>query len=193
MNTGTTDNGESNNGLQGAFGDRGTNVNAISYGHPHGEKILEEAEEILRESETGRLLLKAKAKGNVPVSVMKGTGESGFSSDTKIIYLQIPKKISKADNKTILQYAKALREADQHLMGYIAPDPDKDLMEYATVMHAKNMDAITYLCKIVLELTKSSSFSVLIDTLDQLGYKGVYEVLARDGTREEIFKAYSGR
>lgn len=191
MNTDTENNGSAK--LQGAFGDRGTNVNAISYGHPYADKILSEAESILRESETGRLLLKAKTKGNIPVSVMKGTGDAGFSPDAKVIYLQIPGKVNKADNKIVLQYVKALREADQHLIGYPTPDITKDVKQYAIVMHAKNMDAITYVCKFVKELTNSLHFPVLIDAISQLGYKEVYETYARDGSQEEIFKAYSGR
>lgn len=189
MNTDTENSG---NKLQGAFGDRGTNVNAIAYGHPHADKIIEDLEGIIRETETGRLLLKAKTKGNIPVSVMKGAGEAGFSPDSRIIYLQVPGKITKPDNTLIIQYVKALREADQHLMGYIAPDPNKDIMEYATVMHAKNMDAITFVCKFVKELTNSSYFSVLIDAISQLGYKRVYDVYVKDGSQEEIFKAYAG-
>lgn len=191
MNTDTTNNGE--NGLQSAFGDRGTNVNSMSYGHPHAEEIIEGAEKIIRESDTGRLLLKSKAMGNIPVSIMKGSGEAGFSPDAKIIYIQIPGKVRIADSKIIIQYVKALREADQHLIGKVAPDPNKDIMKYAIAMHAKNMDAITYVCKFVKELTNSSYFSVLIDTIDELGYKEVYEIYAKGGTTEEIFKAYSGR
>ena len=189
MNT-DTENGK--NSLGGAFGDRGTNVNAIAYGHPHAEAIIEEAEAIIRESETGQLLLKAKTKGNIPVSVMKGSGEAGFNPDSKIIYLQVPGKVKKPDNNLIIQYVKALREADQHLMGYIAPDPNKDIMEYATVMHAKNMNSIKYVCKFVKELTNSSYFPVLMDAVSQLGYKEVYDVYANDGDQEAIFKAYSG-
>lgn len=193
MNTETDNNGGTENKLQGAFGDRGTNVNAIGYGHPHGEKIIEEAEEIIRESETGRLLLKAKSKGNIPVNVMKGSGEAGFSPDMRSIILQVSGKTTTPDNKIIIQYVKALREADQHLIGKIAPDPEKDVMKYAIAMHAKNMDSITYVCKFVKELTNSSYFSVLIDAISQLGYKEVYEVYANDGSTEEIFAAYSGR
>ncbi len=194
MNTDTgNENGSTgDNQLQGAFGDKGTNVNAIVYGHPHADKIIEEAEEILRESETGRLLLKAKAKGNIPVSVMKGTGESGFSPDARIIYVQIPGKVSKADAKFTLQYTKALREADQDLMGYKAPDRNKDVMEYATVMHTKNIDSITYVCKVVKELTNSSHFPVLIDAIDKIGYKDMYKVYERNGSQDELMKAYAG-
>jgi len=184
-----TENGE--NKLQGAFGDRGTNVNAIAYGHPHAESIIEQAEQIIRESETGQLLLKAKSIANIPVSVMKGMGEAGFSADSKVIYLQISGKVNKPDAKIILQYVQSLREAEQHFLGYKVPDPDKDIMEYATVMHAKNMDAITFVCKFVKELTNSSYFSVLIDAIGHMGYKEVYEVYVKDGSQEEIFEAYA--
>lgn len=192
MNT-ETENSGSGKKLQGAFGDRGTNVNAIAYGHPYAEKIIGEAEDVIAECETGRLLLKARTKGNIPVSVMKGIGDSGFNPDARIIYLQIPGKTTKADQNIILQYVKALREADQHLMGYVAPNPAEDIKKYAIVMHAKNIDAITYVCKFVKELTNSSYFSVLIDAISQMGYKEVYEIYARDGSQEEIYKAYSGR
>jgi hypothetical protein len=189
--TESSDNTGTNDRLQGAFGDRGTNVNAISYGHPHGEKIIAEAREVLSLSETGRLLLRASQKGNIPVNVIKGTGDSGFSVESRIVFIQTSGKAKKADPKTILYYAKALREADQDLMGYKAPDPDKDIMEYATALHAKNMDAITYVCKIVKELTDTEYFTILLDVLDEIGYKRVYEVYARDGSQEEIFKAYA--
>lgn len=191
MNT-ESDNGEFE-ALQVSFGDKGTKVNAISYGHPHADKIIGEVEEILTESETGRILLKAKAKGNIPVSVMKGEGEAGFSPDSKVIYVQIPGKMTSADARTVIQYVKALREADQHLIGKVAPDPNKDIMKYAIAMHAKNMDAITYVCRFVKELTNSSHFSVLIDAISQLGYKEVYDVYDKDGSTDEIFEAYAGR
>ena len=191
MNT-ETDNNEFE-ALQVAFGDKGTKVNAINYGHPHAESIIEGAEEVLKESETGRLLLRAKDKCKVPVSVMKGEGEAGFSPDAKAIYVQVSGKVTKPDAKLILQYVKALREADQHYLGFVAPDPNKDIMEYATVMHAKNMDAIVFVCKFVKELTNSLLFSDLIDAISQLGYKEVYSVYDKDGSDEDIFSAYAGR
>lgn len=179
--------------LQVSFGDKGTKVNAINYGHPHGEAIIGEMEEILQESETGRLLLKAKSNGNIPVSVMKGDGIAGFSPDSMTIYVQVSGKTTKPNALLTLKYVKALREADQHLIGNIAPDPNKDVMEYAVAMHAKNMDAIVYVCKFVKELTNSLLFSDLIDAISQLGYKEVYEVYDKGGSSEEIFKAYSGK
>ncbi|MEM9468806.1 MAG: hypothetical protein AAF988_01445 [Pseudomonadota bacterium] len=68
-----TENTEETGGAsaKSAFGDRGTNVNSVHYGHPYAEQIIARAEEIIAESPSGLLLLQGKNKGNVPVSVMK--------------------------------------------------------------------------------------------------------------------------
>lgn len=179
--------------LTGAFGDKGTKVNAIAYGHPYGEQIVESAKDILRESETGRLLIKVHNVHNIPIHVIKGTGESGFNPQSRVVYLQVPGKVEKPDSKIIISLIKALREADQELIGFTAPDPTKDLMEYAAVMHAKNLDSIVYVCKVVKELSHSSHFPVLLDALAEIGFNNVYKAYEVNASKEELFDAYAGR
>lgn len=177
-------------GLGGAFGGR-TSGSQISYGHPFAKEIIQSAKETIATSETGRILLKSCEMGRIPINVIKGLGEPGFSSEARIIYVQASGKTSKADSKLVLQLVKALREADQDLLGHKAPDPAKDIMHYATVMHGKNMDAIVYVCKLVKDLVNTSLFTDLLDALDDLGYKKVYQVYAENGSKEEIYKAYA--
>lgn len=191
MNTETENNDSSDNKLQGAFGDKGTNVNAIAYGHPYAETIIEGAKEIIRESETGKLLIKVHNVHKIPIHVIKGTGDSGYNPDSKVVYLQVPGKLTKADPKIILQLIRGLREADQDVMGYTAPDPNKDLMAYATIMHGKSLDAIIYICKVIKELTNSSSFSVLLEALADLGYSKFYKAYIADASKEELFDIYA--
>ena len=64
--------------LQGAFGDKGTQVNSIGYGHPHADTLIEQAKEVLFEAETGKLFLRVLDHYKVPIHVIKGTGEGGF-------------------------------------------------------------------------------------------------------------------
>ena len=86
MNDSTDNTTESGNkGLQSAFGDRGTNVNSISYGHPYAESILDAAKEVLRESETGKSLLRMQSHHKIPIHVLKGTGPSGYNPQANII------------------------------------------------------------------------------------------------------------
>lgn len=182
-----------NKELTGAFGDKGTKVNAIAYGHPHAEAIIESAKEVLAKSETGRLLIKVHNVHKIPIHVVKGLGQSGFNPQGRVIYLQASGKTEKADANIIISLIKALREADQELIGFTAPDPTKDLMEYATVMHAKNLDSIVYVCKVVKELSNSSHFAVLLDTLAEIGFNGVYRAYEGNASNEELAKAYAGR
>jgi hypothetical protein len=177
-------------GLGGAFGSK-TRGAQISYGHPYGKEILDSAKEAIIASETGRMLMKSCDMGRIPVNVIKGLGEPGFSPEARIIYIQASGKTNKADPRLILQLIKAMREADQDLLGLKAPDPSKDIMHYATVMHGKNMDAIIHVCKFVKDLINTSGFTDFLDAIDDLGYKKVYQVYEADGSKEEMFRAYA--
>jgi len=190
MNT-ETENGE--NKLQGAFGDRGTNVNAIAYGHPYAHKIVEDALEIIKESETGAHLTKINTVKNIPIHVIKGMGASGFNPQANVIYLQVSGKTDKAEPNIVLELIKGLREADQQLIGYVAPDPTKDITEYAAVMHAKALDSIVYICKVVKELTNSSYFPVLIDEMKKLGHDSLYKAYVNEASEQELYDVYAGK
>lgn len=187
MNTDTTN----GNGLGSAFGDKGTNVNSIVYGHPHGEKILREICEVLRESESGRLLLVLLDKNIIPVHIMKGSGESGFSPEMMTIFMQIPGKINAARPQDVIQFAKALDEAAQEHAGFKAPDPQKDLIEYASFIHARNLDSITKTLEILKELTNSLHFPVLLDSLKDLGLNDMYKAYLDGASREELYGHYA--
>lgn len=177
-------------GLGDTFGSK-TKGSQISYGHPYGREIINSAKEVIASTETGKMLLKSCELGRVPINIIKGLGEPGFSPESRIIYVQAAGKTTHADSKLVLQIVKAMREADQDLLGHKAPDPSKDIMHYATVMHGKNMDAIVHVCKFVKDLTNSSGFNDFLDALDDLGYKKVYKVFAENGSKEDIFKAYA--
>lgn len=188
----TTENTEnSGNKLQGAFGDRGTNVNAINYGHLHGDKILNEARQILLESPTGQILVKVWDHHRIPTQVMKGTGESGFSPSMNSIIIQVPGKTKSATGEVVINLARALRDADQEYSGLTAPDPMKDVMAYAGFIHARNLDSITHVCKIIKELTNSSFFSVLLDSLPILGLQYVYKAYLDGKPKEELYDYYA--
>ncbi|MCI5060934.1 MAG: hypothetical protein MRY79_07670 [Alphaproteobacteria bacterium] len=189
MSTDNTQNGSDK--LQGAFGDRGTNVNAISYGHPHADKIIEEACAVIGESDTGRKFLNLITHQRVAVHIMKGTGESGYSPDMNTIFLQVPGKIDKATPEHIIILIKALYEATDELGGASAPDPLQDVMAYASFIHGRNIDSITIICKILKELTNSSSFSVLLDSLTKLGLNEVYKAYVEGGSRDQLYEKYA--
>jgi hypothetical protein len=177
-------------GLGGAFGGK-TKGSQISYGHPYAESIIESAMAVITQAPTGRLLIKACQKGQIPIHIIKGNGIAGFSPQARVVYLQMGGKKEVAEAVDILMLIKAMREADQELIGLTTPDPMKDLMKYATVMHTKNLDAIIYTCKVAKELTNSSVYKDLLDGLAKLGYGKVYSAYLKDASEEELFDAYA--
>jgi hypothetical protein len=177
-------------GLTGAFGDKGTKRNQISYGHPYGKEIIASAVEVIRESETGRLLLKLLDYKTVPIQIIKGKGESGFTPELMTIYMQVPGNATSASTTFILNFIKALNEAAQELAGFKTPDPRKDIMEYASFIHGRNLDSITEVCQVVKELTNSSHYTDLLDSLTELGLSGVYKAFMNDASREELYEQY---
>lgn len=185
-----SDNEPPSSGLGGAFGSK-TKGSQIGYGHPYSETILESAMAVISQAPTGQLLMKACRKGNIPIHVIKGNGIAGFSPQARVVYLQVAGKKETAEAVDILMLIKALREADQELMGLTTPDPLKDLMKYATVMHTKNLDAIIHTCKVVKELTNSSVYKDLLDGMGKLGYGKVYSAYLKDASKEELFDAYA--
>lgn len=180
-----------NKDLSGAFGDKGTKVNAIAYGHPHTEEIIESARAVIRESQTGVVLLRVMDHFRIPVQIIKGNGESGFNPELKVIFLQVPGNIKKATTAVIFNIIKALREADQEYAGFKAPDPLKDVIEYAGFMHARNLDSITHICKVAKELTETSHIPDLLDTLAKLGLDSVYKAYLKGASREELYDEYA--
>ena len=189
MNTDTTDN--SGNELQGAFGDRGTNVNSMAYGHPNGQKIIDDCCEVLRQCETGRMLLVFYDKKQVPVHIMKGKGDSGFSPDMGTIIMQVPGNVKEMQPEHVIYLAKALHEAGQELAGFKAPEPGKDLIAYASFIHGRNLDSMTEVCQMVKELTNSSYFSVLLDSLTKLGFNDFYKAYLNGASRDELYTHYA--
>lgn len=185
-----SENENTSSGLGSAFSSK-TKGSQIGYCHPHSETIMESAMAVISQAPTGKLLIKACHKGQIPIHIIKGNGVAGFSPQARVVYFQMSGKKETADPVDILMLIKAMREADQELIGLTTPDPMKDLMKYATVMHTKNLDAIIYTCKVVKELTNSSGYKDLLDGLAKLGYGKVYSAYLKDASEEELFDAYA--
>ncbi len=153
-----------NTGLGGAFGSK-TKGSQISYGHPFAKELINSAADVIRESETGRALLKLLELKKVPVHVIKGKGQSGFTPELMTIYMQVSGNSTKANGAFIVNLIKGLNEAAQELAGFRTPDPRKDIMAYASFIHGRNLDSITEVCRVIKELTNTSHFADLLDSL----------------------------
>ncbi len=177
-------------GLGGAFSSK-TRGSQIGYGHPYSKELIDSAYAVISESETGQRLLKLLDYKKVPVQIIKGLGQSGFTPELMTIYMQAPGKLNNANGQFILNLVKALNEAAQELAGFRSPDPRKDIMAYASFIHGRNLDSITEVCKVVKELTNSSRFQELLDTLAEMGLTGVYKAYIAGKSRDELYEQYA--
>lgn len=177
-------------GLGSAFGSK-TKGSQISYGHPYAKEILDSATSVIRESETGALFLRLIDQKRVPVHVIKGMGQSGFTPELMTIYLQVPAKAQTANGIIIVNLIKALHESAQELGGLKAPDPSKDIIAYASFIHGRNLDSITETCQVVKELTNTGKYQYLLDSLTELGLNGVYKAYIAGKTRDELYEEYA--
>ena len=191
MNTENNDPNQRSDKLQGAFGDRGTNFNALNFSHPYAEGIIDRAKELLAESKTGNILAKAQEQRNIPIHVLKGDGESGYNPLSKVIYVPISSKKDKLDGKTFILFVKALRALDQEYVGLETPEPTMDVTTYAARLHAKNVDCILYACKVIQEMASSKVFSNLLDAIEEFGYIELYRAYESKASMEELYKIYS--
>jgi hypothetical protein len=83
-----------------------------------------------------------------------------------------------------------VHEATQEHAGFKTPDPTKDIMAYASFIHGRNLDSITETCQIVKELTNSSEYPELLDSLAELGLNGVYKAYIAGKSRDELYEEY---
>ncbi len=177
-------------GLGGAFSSK-TKGSQISYGHPFAKELLASAADFIRESESGRALLKLLDLKRIPIHIIKGRGQSGFSPELMTIYLQAPSNTSVATTGFVIDLIKGLNEAAQELAGFRTPDPRKDIMAYASFIHGRNLDSITAVCKVIKELTNSSNYSNFLDSLTEIGLIGVYKAYIDGQPREVLYEQYA--
>src|SRR5690606_39168393 len=106
------------------------------------------------------------------------------------IYLQLPAKQTEVNGAFVIKLAKAVHEATQEHAGFKTPDPMKDVMAYASFIHGRNLDSITETCQIIKELTNTSEYPELLDSLAELGLNGVYKAYIAGKTRDELYEEY---
>ncbi len=177
--------------LNDAFGSKGTKMNSISFSHPYAESIIDRAKELMSESDAGRALIRAQELKKAPIHVLKGDGESGYNPQSKVIYVPISGKKDRLDAKTFILFVKAFRALEQEYMGLETPDPSMDVIKYAGILHAKNVDSIIYACKVVCEMQSSKVFSNLLDAIETFGYIELYKGYESKATFDELYDIYS--
>ncbi len=184
---------DNESGLQGAFGEKGTKASAMNYEHPNSDELKKKAREMMKPSLTGLSLWKVSELYNVPLKILKGKGNATYVAEENVVLVYVPTQATQVTPKLILDLCQGFRLAEQHLLGFTTPKKEDDVFTYASIMHAKTIDAITFMCKTVEELKDTDYYSILLDEVKKLGHGMVYKAYVEDASSEDMAKAYAGR
>lgn len=182
---------EENNNLQGAFGTKGVKATDMQYNHPYEEGMLKQISEIISQCYTGYSLWAVGDVLGTTMKILKGKGNPGYAAKNNTLYLYAPTSQDQAKPKQILDLIYAARLAEQHSIGFAQPDDDTDILTYASALHAKNLDAVTFMCKVVYELKDSEYFTILLDELSKNGHSMVYKAYTSNVEQEKLVEAYA--
>ena len=180
-----------NSNLQGAFGAKSDKKAHVDYSHPQNEAFWKQIKEDLWQFPIGRSLVRVTQVYDNHFKILKGKAEPGFFTETNTAYIFAPLKQDTVLPKQILDAAKALRLAEQEILGLTTPDPSKDMFEHASIVHTKNLDSIVYMCKVVEERKGHESFDVLLDTLKEMGHSMIYKAYVDGKSQKEVFDTYA--
>lgn len=183
---------EAETNLQGAFGDMGSKQSHVDYSHPMADELLTGIKNQMNKIKTGYGLLGVPEAYGYNIRVLKGKADPGVSSEHKIIYIHIPAKQTEVLPKQILDLTKAIRLAEQDVMGFTTPDPSKDIFEHASVVHAKNLDSIVCMCRLIKDLENTDLYPIFIDTLEKMGHIAIYKEFMSGSDAEKLSDTYHG-
>lgn len=146
------------------------------HSHPDEALSLENALEILKQSETGLKLAKLVENPGLKLHLIKAPQETSYLPETKEIFIGIPANRDVSIARITLLLASALREAEQELMGVKRPGLDAPVEEHFGVGMAKFSDKIAYMCQVAVELNDLESF-IRYDFIDEIRKMGHAEVI----------------
>jgi hypothetical protein len=145
----------------------------------------------VQKSETGAHLLGVLNEKDIGVKVIKNRNAHGYTPDMKNIFLGVPPEQEEADTFVVLELGGAVREIEQDIVGFKMPREDEDPLTAASIKHAKYLDIIVYLCKIAIELEKSTGSTEYVETLEKLGHGDVLQAYLAQAGDEEMISAYA--
>lgn len=153
--------------------------------------LLAELRRMLNASPTARRLMQVGDEQGVAVKFMRGREETVYVPEQKWIFVSITPR-TKASARLALQYAGALREAEQNILGYTRPGAGADDDTWVTENAVKNLDIIRNMCIIVKELgQQNQQDSTFLDSLIELGHDEINKALMKGVSEEDLLRLYA--
>lgn len=153
--------------------------------------MLADLRKLLNGSATARRLMDVGDEQGVVVKFMRGLKETVYVPENKTIFITITPR-SKATPTLALQYAGALREVEQNILGYARPGAEADDDTWVTQNAVKNLDIIRNTCIIGKELDEQNQGDgVFLDSLAILGHIEINKALINGASEDELLRLYA--
>jgi hypothetical protein len=153
--------------------------------------FLADLRKLLNGSAAARRLMDVGDEQGVTVRFMRGMKETVYVPENKTIFITITAR-STATPTLALQYAGALREVEQNILGYARPGTGVDDDTWVTQNAVKNLDIIRNLCIIGKELDQQNQgVGVFLDTLVSLGYGDINQALMNGASEDQLLRLYA--
>ena len=144
--------------------------------HPHSEEIIKGVKRILSYSATGQdLLAFLDHFEEIKVKIIKDAKQSGFIPNSDLALVTCPATQTKVTPKTVIQFIRAVREAEQEKGGLPRPTLQMSEEDYIQRDIKKQEDIFVTQFYIAWELKKNMDIEDLINALR-----------AEDGMKEAV-------
>ena len=188
-----TDNGNDKT-LHGAFGAKTADRVEQDYAADSelGRTLLRDLRQMLQPSAAARRLIEMGDQHGVAVRFLKGREEAVYVPENKWIFMSITTR-TRPTARLALQYAGALREAEQNMMGFKRPDMDEPSDDEWLTQHVvKNVDIIKAMCQITQEISQQNqSDADFLDSLTALGHNEIYKAFVNQSSDDVLLRLYA--
>lgn len=146
---------------------------------------------LLAGSATATRLIQMADSNGVRVRVLRGRDESVYVPEARWVFMAItPKTV--ATPRLALQYAGALREVEQNILGFTRPGVEADDDSWVTQNAVKNVDVIRHMCQIAQEISQQNQGdTVFLDSLTDLGHYELYKAFVNKSSDEDLLRLYA--
>lgn len=174
------------------FGDTGAQMAAgtPSYAHPQAAAILEECESLLSGIAEGQRLLAFAREKNIAIRVIAGKIPDYMVTDDQTLLLLCPMDTKAVDlEEMACTLGLGIRTMEQPYIGIPKPLMNNTSdQSYALRRHF--LDITIEMCKIVSEIYDLNKNTKIVDLVEKLGHRELYEAYRSGKSAQEMADIY---
>ncbi|HOO51864.1 MAG TPA: hypothetical protein PLK94_11305 [Alphaproteobacteria bacterium] len=174
------------------FGDsRAQMAGAPDYQHPQSDIILEECQELLAKLPEGKRLLEAAKEKGFKYQVITGKIPDFHVTGNDTLVLVCPANTKAVDlEEMACNMGMGIRALEQPHVGFQKPQFGNDSPQNVHAVRQHFLDITIEMCIIVSEIYDANNNSKIVDLLDKLGHRELYEAYRSGKSKEEMAEIY---